>query len=58
MMTEMSAGEQEVYQVKNQSSQDPLNYPIKLNNQIASLAGTVGTGSIAPRSRRSGPTSP
>ena len=48
MMTEMSAGEQEVYQVKNQSSQDPLNYPIKLNNQIASLAGTVGTGEYRP----------
>ncbi|MBK8062594.1 MAG: hypothetical protein IPK33_33185 [Gemmatimonadetes bacterium] len=28
------------------------------NNQIASLAGTVGTGSIAPRSGRSRPTSP
>ena len=48
MMTDMSAGEQEVYQVKNQSSQDPLNYPIKLNNQIASLAGTVGTGEYRP----------
>ncbi|MDP1861499.1 MAG: glycosyl hydrolase [Gemmatimonadaceae bacterium] len=48
MMGELSAGEQEVYQVKNQSSQDPLNYPIKLNNQIASLAGTVGSGEYRP----------
>jgi hypothetical protein len=48
MMDEMSSGEQEVYQVKNQSSQDPLNYPIKLNNQIASLAGTVGSGEYRP----------
>ncbi len=48
MMTDMSAGEQEVYQVKNQSSQDPLNYPIKLNNQIAALAGTVGSGEYRP----------
>jgi len=48
MMTEMSAGEREVYQVQNQSSQDPLNYPIKLNNQIASLAGTVGSGEYRP----------
>ncbi len=48
MMGEMSAGEREVYQVKNQSSQDPLNYPIKLNNQIAALAGTVGSGEYRP----------
>jgi len=48
MMGELSAGEQEVYQVKNQSSQDPLNYPIKLNNQIAALAGTVGSGEYRP----------
>ena len=37
-----------MYQVKNQSSQDPLNYPIKLNHQIASLAGTVGSGEYRP----------
>lgn len=48
MMGDMSAGEQEVYQVKNQSSQDPLNFPIKLNNQIASLAGVVGQGEYRP----------
>jgi len=48
MMGDMSAGEQEVYQVKNQSSQDPLNYPIKLNNQIAALAGVVGQGEYRP----------
>ena len=48
MMGDMSSGEREVYQVKNQSSQDPLNYPIKLNNQIAALAGTVGSGEYRP----------
>ena len=48
MMGELSTAEQEVYQVKNQSSQDPLNYPIKLNNQIAALAGTVGEGEYRP----------
>jgi hypothetical protein len=48
MVNEISAGEQEVYQVKNQSSQDPLNYPIKLNNQIAALASTVGSGEFRP----------
>ena len=33
----LSKVEQEVYQVKNQSGQDPLNYPVKLNNKIAGL---------------------
>jgi hypothetical protein len=48
MMTELTTAENEVYQTKNQSSQDPLNYPIKLNNQIAALAGTVGSGEYRP----------
>ena len=48
MMGELSTSENEVYQTKNQSSQDPLNYPIKLNNQIAALAGTVGSGEYRP----------
>ncbi len=48
MMTELTTNENEVYQTKNQSSQDPLNYPIKLNNQIAALAGTVGAGEYRP----------
>jgi photosystem II stability/assembly factor-like uncharacterized protein len=48
MMAELSGAEQEVYQTKNQSSQDPLNYPIKLNNQIAALSGTVSSGDYRP----------
>ncbi|MFN0097168.1 MAG: WD40/YVTN/BNR-like repeat-containing protein [Gemmatimonadaceae bacterium] len=44
----LSAVEQEIYQVKNQSGQDPLNYPIKLNNKIAALSGVVGSGPYAP----------
>ena len=48
MIGELTTAEQEVYQVKNQSAQDPLNYPIKLNNQIAALAGTVGEGNYRP----------
>ncbi len=45
-MSQLSAAEQEIYQVKNRSGQDPLNYPIKLNNQIAALAG-VASGTDA-----------
>ena len=33
--------EEELYQTKNQSSQDPLNYPIRLNNKLAALAGSI-----------------
>jgi len=46
--TKISAMEAEIYQVKNQSGQDPLNYPIKVNNQIAALAGTVGSTEARP----------
>ena len=37
----LSDVEQEVYQVQNQSSQDPLNFPIKLNDKLAGLLGAV-----------------
>ena len=37
----LGAVEGEVYQVQNQSNQDPLNFPIKLNNKIAALLGGV-----------------
>ncbi len=37
----LGAVEEEIYQVRNQSNQDPLNYPIKLNNKIAALMGAV-----------------
>ncbi|MCG6956108.1 MAG: glycosyl hydrolase [Gemmatimonadetes bacterium] len=33
--------ESEIYQVKNRSGQDPLNYPIKLNNKLAALMNLV-----------------
>jgi photosystem II stability/assembly factor-like uncharacterized protein len=37
----LSKVEEEIYQVRNQSGQDPLNYPIKLNNKIGALLGAV-----------------
>ena len=40
--------EAEIYQIKNQSSQDPLNFPIKLNNKIAALLGMVGSSPGRP----------
>jgi len=43
----LTAVEVKVYQVKNQSFEDPLNFPIMLNNKIASLQGIV-EGADAP----------
>lgn len=40
--------EESLYQTKNQSSQDPLNYPIRLNNKLAALAGVVASADAAP----------
>lgn len=40
--------EEELYQVRNRSNQDPLNFPIKLNNRLASLRRSVETGDARP----------
>jgi hypothetical protein len=40
--------EGEIYQYRNRSSQDPLNYPIRLNNKLAALQGVVEAGDGAP----------
>ena len=47
---ELTVVEEEVYQVKNQSNQDPLNFPIKINNRLASLLRVVETGDGRPTS--------
>ncbi len=44
----LGAVEEEIYQVRNQSSQDPLNFPIKINNRIASLLRVVNAGDGKP----------
>jgi hypothetical protein len=44
----LTALEAEVYQVKNQSFEDPLNFPIRLNNKIASLQGIVESADARP----------
>ncbi len=48
LVTDMGVIEGEIYQVRNRSGQDPLNYPIKLNNKIAALLGVVLGGDNAP----------
>jgi hypothetical protein len=48
LKAKLSAIEGEIYQVKNRSNQDPLNYPIQLNNRISWLAGVVGSADAPP----------
>jgi len=48
IIKEMNVIEEALYQTKNQSRQDPLNYPIRLNNKLASLASTVSVGNSRP----------
>ena len=33
--------EEALYQTKNRANEDPLNYPIKLNNKLAHVLGAV-----------------
>jgi hypothetical protein len=44
----LTAVEEELYQTKNQSSQDPLNFPIKLNNKLAALGSIVASADAEP----------
>ncbi len=40
--------EKELYQTKNRSRQDPLNFPIRLTNKLGHLNSLVGMGDFAP----------
>jgi photosystem II stability/assembly factor-like uncharacterized protein len=46
--TKLTAIEEALYQTKNRSSQDPLNFPIRLNNRLAGVAGVVAQGDYRP----------
>jgi photosystem II stability/assembly factor-like uncharacterized protein len=48
LMKPLTLVEEEVYQVRNRSSQDPLNYPIKLNNKVAALMGVIESSDNRP----------
>ena len=48
----MTAIEEALYQTKNKSSQDPLNYPIRLNDKLASVLSSAGTGDFAPTAQQ------
>lgn len=48
LLAHMAAIEERLYQVRNQSSQDPLNYPIRLNNKLAALMSLVEDAESTP----------
>jgi uncharacterized protein YciI/photosystem II stability/assembly factor-like uncharacterized protein len=48
LTSRLSQVEEEIYQVRNQSGQDPLNFPIKINNRLASLLRAVSLGDGKP----------
>jgi photosystem II stability/assembly factor-like uncharacterized protein len=48
LLKPLAGVEEEVYQVKNRSNQDPLNYPIRLNNKIAALMGVIESADNRP----------
>lgn len=45
---QMTAIEETLYQTKNRSGQDPLNFPIRLNNKLSDLVGVVSSGNFRP----------
>lgn len=45
---QLSIIEENLYQIRNQSGQDPLNFPIKLNNRLAALWRSIETGDTKP----------
>lgn len=48
MLDKMTKVEEALYQTKNQSGQDPLNFPIRLNNKLSSLASSTSFGDFRP----------
>ena len=48
LIDEINIIQNKLYQTKNKSRQDPLNYPIKLNNKLAHLSSVSSNGNYKP----------
>jgi photosystem II stability/assembly factor-like uncharacterized protein len=48
LRTGASQIEEQIYQVRNQSNQDPLNFPIRVNNRLATLLSMAERGDGRP----------
>lgn len=48
ILADMKTIEEALYQTKNESRQDPLNFPIRLNNKVGHLASLTSIGDYKP----------
>ncbi|MEM9894960.1 MAG: glycosyl hydrolase [Bacteroidota bacterium] len=48
LLKQLTSIEEKLYQTKNESGQDPLNFPIRLNNKLGHLASLTGIGNNRP----------
>jgi photosystem II stability/assembly factor-like uncharacterized protein len=48
MLASLKAVEEALYQTRNESRQDPLNFPIRLNDKLSDLIGKADRGDWAP----------
>jgi hypothetical protein len=48
LTAKLTAIEEALYQTKNKSNQDPLNYPIRLNNKLSNITGVVASADAVP----------
>ncbi|MBS1978761.1 MAG: glycosyl hydrolase [Bacteroidetes bacterium] len=48
ILDDMKKIEETLYQTKNRSGQDPLNYPVRLNNKLAALMGEADGADYKP----------
>jgi hypothetical protein len=48
ILDDMKKIEEALYQTKNRSGQDPLNYPVRLNNKLAALGSEIDGGDFKP----------
>ncbi len=48
LTAKLTAVEEALYQTKNRSNQDPLNFPIRLNNKLSQLTGVITSADAPP----------
>jgi hypothetical protein len=48
----MTAVEEALYQTKNHAEEDPLNFPIRLNDKLAGVGSSAGDGDWAPTAQQ------
>jgi hypothetical protein len=48
LAAELTSVEEALYQTKNRANEDPLNFPIRLNNKMASLLAAIQSADARP----------